>query len=309
MEMQEGSVRSQWCVRVGKRGAELRRQELLGQGLLDPALKPRREGDWVLFPVTAPVPGTERGEFETHRGQGELPRHELIGGIAVMQERDAEDAALLLASRPSIHTVLSPESDVEGPWRTRRFEVLAGEPTTKTRYIEHGLRFEIDLSEAYFSARLSTERQRLLSMAGPGEIMLDMFAGVGPCALTLARKAAFVAASDLNPGAVLLMERNIAHNRVTNVLPLLCNASRLPRLLPWKFDRVVMNLPLGAVRFLPAAMELCRPGGTIHCYTLQEKEGEYLEEIETHPVASVRERVVRSYSPGRWHAVYDITLK
>ncbi|OPX67735.1 MAG: tRNA (guanine(37)-N1)-methyltransferase Trm5b [Methanoregulaceae archaeon PtaB.Bin056] len=302
-------MRTQWCVRVRKRDAELYRQDLVRRGLLDLALKPRKEGEWVLFPVSSPFAGATREEFEAHPGQGELPRHELIGGIAVMQERDPQGAARLLASRPSLHTVLVPESDVEGPWRTRRFEVLAGEPTTRTRYLEHGMRFEIDLAEAYFSARLSTERQRLLAAMDKGERVLDMFAGVGPCALTLARKAAFVAASDLNPGAVRLMERNIALNRARNVLPLLIDASHLPSVLPWRFDRVVMNLPLGAIRFLPAAIVLCRPGGVIHCYALQEKEGEFLGEIETYPVASVRERFVRSYSPGRWHAVYDIALR
>ncbi|HOT04250.1 MAG TPA: methyltransferase [Methanolinea sp.] len=309
MKMQEGSLRTQWCVRVEKKSAELRRQELIRRGLLDAALKPRKEGDCVLFPVSSPVEGATREEFEAHPGQEELPRHELIGGIAVMQEPDPRGAALLLASRPSLHTVLVPESDVEGPWRTRRFEVLAGKQTTRTRYIEHGLRLEIDLAEAYFSARLSTERQRLLAAMDRGERVLDMFAGVGPCALTLSRKAAFVAASDLNPGAVRLMERNIALNRAANVLPLLFNASHLPCALPWRFDRVVMNLPLGAVRFLPAAIALCRKGGTIHCYALQDKEGEFLDEIGRYPVASVRERFVRSYSPGRWHAVYDITMK
>ena len=302
-------MRTQWCIRVEKRDAEVRRQDLVRRGILDAALKPRKEGDCVLFPVSSPVDGATLEEFEAHPGQDELPRHELIGGIAVMQGPDPRGAARLLASRPSLHTVLVPESDVEGPWRTRRFEVLAGEPTTRTRYLEHGLRFEIDLAEAYFSARLSTERQRLLAAMDRGERVLDMFAGVGPCALTLARKAAFVAASDLNPGAVRLMERNIALNRATNVLPLLFDASHLPRVLPWRFDRVVMNLPLGAVRFLPVAIALCRKGGTIHCYALQEKEEEFRGEIETYPVASVRERFVRSYSPGRWHALYDIALR
>lgn len=307
MEMHNGSMKTQWCVRVGKRDAERRRQELIGQGILDPALKPRKEGDCILFPVSSPTGGATREEFECHQEPADLPRHELIGGIAVMQERDPDGAARLLASRPSLHTVLLPESDVEGPWRTRRFEVLAGEPTTKTRYVEHGLRFEIDLSEAYFSARLSRERQRLLSFMGAGERVLDLFAGVGPCALTLAGKAAFVAASDLNPAAIRLMARNIALNRIKNVLPILSDASHLPGLLPWQFDRVVMNLPLGAVRFLPVATALCRPGGTIHCYALQEREGEFFDEIMRYPVSRVRERYVRSYSPGRWHGVYDIT--
>ena len=299
----------QWCVRIAKEEAEQKRRELVEEGILDKNLRPGKEGDWILFPVTRVPDPAIVGEFEARPLNEALPRHELIGGIAVLQERDPLEAGRLLASRPSIHTVLVPESDVEGEFRTRRFEVMAGVPTTMTRYQENGLLFDIDLSEAYFSARLSTERQRVLACTGPGERVLDMFAGVGPFAITLAGRAGFVAASDINPGAVRLLLRNISLNRARNVLPLLCDASHLPRLLPWKFDRVVMNLPLGAVRFLPVAVEMCRPGGTIHCYALQEKEGEFLPDIRRFPVAGVSERIVRSYSPGRWHAVYDIRME
>jgi len=305
----DGTMVRQWGIRVGKKEGELRRRELLEQGLLDPGLKPRRDGESILFPVRTMLPGSTMEEFEAHPAIDDLPRHELIGGIAVMPEPDPEEAARLLASRPSIHTVLSPKSDVEGDFRTRRFEILAGEPTTMTRYLEHGLRFDIDLSVAYFSARLSTERQRIYSSMAEGERVLDMFAGVGPFAITLAGGASFVAASDLNPGAVHLLRRNIALNRTRNVLAILADASHLPGLFPWRFDRVVMNLPLGALRFLPHAVSMCRSGGTIHMYALQENEGECLSEIEKFPVSGVKERVVRSYSPGRWHAVYDITLR
>jgi len=176
-------------------------------------------------------------------------------------------------------------------------------------YREHGLSFSIDLSAAYFSPRLSTERQRVLSLVRGGERVLDMFAGVGPFALALAKRAALVVACDINPGAVLLLGRNIARNRAGNVLPIMADANRLPALLPWKFDRVVMNLPLGAARFLPAALALSRPGATVHFYALQEEEGQFLPAIrEALPVSDVRERFVRSYSPGRWHAVYDVAL-
>ena len=298
----------QWCIRVGKKEGERRRQELLEQGLLDQRFKPRKDGDTILFPVNTMLEGSTREDFDAHPVTGTLPRHELIGGIAVMQERDVQEAERLLDSRPSIHTVLYPASDVEGDYRTRRFEVLAGVSTTRTRYLEHGRLFDIDLSEAYFSARLSTERQRILSSMEQGERVLDMFAGVGPYAITLSGKAGFVAASDINPGAVRLLLKNIALNRIKNVLPVLSDASHLHALLPWKFDRVVMNLPLGAMQFLTVAVEMCRPGGTIHCYALQEKESEYLPEIGRYPVSHVRERYVRSYSPGRWHAVYDIVM-
>jgi tRNA (guanine37-N1)-methyltransferase len=225
-----------------------------------------------------------------------------------MQEPDREAAALLLGSRPSLHTVLYPESDVEGEYRTRRFTVLAGRDTTRTRYLEYHHRFTIDLSQAYFSARLSQERQRILAQVAPAELVLDMFAGVGPFAITLASRSRLVVASDTNPGAILLLEENVTRNRVTNVLGMLADASRLPAILPWRFDRVVMNLPLGGDRFLGAAFRLCRPGGIIHFYALQDDEGAHLMNIRQYPVSSVTERKVRTYSPGRWHAVYDIRV-
>jgi tRNA (guanine37-N1)-methyltransferase len=301
-------MKRQWYIAAPRADAEVTRRALLASGFLDPSHKPRQEGNFVRFPIISWCEGAEEGEFEPVPGQPILPRHELIGGIAVMHDPDREAAALLLASRPSLHTVLYPESDVEGEYRTRRFTVLAGRDTTRTQYLEYHHRFTIDLSQAYFSARLAQERQRILNQVVPGERVLDMFAGVGPYAITLASRSRLVVATDINPGAMLLLEENVIRNRVTNVLGILIDASRLPEILPWQFDRVVMNLPLGADRFLGAAFRLCRPGGTIHFYALQEEEGAHLLKIRQYPVGRVTERTVRTYSPGRWHGVYDILV-
>lgn len=300
--------RESWAVAVAKEDGEGCRRRLLERGLLDRSLRVRAEGDRLLFPVLEPVEGAVRVRFDSHAPRPELPRHELVGSIAILAEPDPAAARLLLSSRPSITTVVSPEGHVEGPYRTRRFAVLAGEPTTVTEIREHGLVFRVDLAEVYFSARLSTERQRLARLVQPGERVLDMFAGAGPFALTLARAAGFVAASDINPAAVAAMIGNCRRNRVANVLPVLADAIRLPGIFGQPFDRVVMNLPLSPVPFLPAAFSLCRPGGTIHLYHLQSEEGEALPVLAPFPVESVVERRVRSYSPGRWHAVYDIRV-
>jgi len=298
-----------WCLVVPKQEAEERRRRLLEAGLLDRRYKPRQEGDTVLLPLTDEVPGAVLRDLEAVPERPDLPRHEIVGGIAIMQENDPAGAGRLLASRPSLHTVLFPETPVEGEYRTRRFAVLAGVPTTRTRVTEYGLRFDVDLSHAYFSARLSTERQRVLAAMEEGERVLDMFAGVGPFAVTLARKADLVVAADLNPAAVHLLVENITLNRVNNVVPVLADAGHLPRYGFRPFDRVIMNLPLAAPRFLPEAAALCRDGGTIHLYALEEQDGEYLSLIREVTGGEVIERRVRTYSPGKWHAVYDITLE
>ncbi|MCG7855158.1 MAG: methyltransferase domain-containing protein [Methanoregulaceae archaeon] len=298
----------QWAVRVPRSRGEGERQRLAREGLLDRTLKPRVEGDSLLIPVASQLDGAERASFLSRGPLPELPRHELVGGIAIMPDADPAAAEELLASRPSLHTVLFPVSDVEGEYRTRRFEVLAGESTTRTTCIEYGKRFGIDLSEAYFSARLATERRHIFAQMEEGEWVLDLFSGVGPFAIVLADRAELVVAVDLNPGAVRLMEKNIRLNRAGNVLPFLADASRVRAVLPWTFDRIIMNHPTGALPFLPEAFALCRPGGSIHCYVLQSAEGEALPELRKYPVREVTERYVRSYSPGRWHAVYDIVV-
>jgi tRNA (guanine37-N1)-methyltransferase len=299
----------QWSVRVQvQRGEEVRRR-FIDEGVLDLSLKVRRDGSTLILPVTRPREDAILYDFEPLPGRQVLLRHELIGGIAIMQDRDPAGAVKILASRPSVHTVVYAAGDVSGEYRTREFEILAGKPATRTELTEYGHRFTVDLTVAYFSARLSTERQRILAQVQEDEMILDMFAGVGPFAITLAAKAAFIVAADLNPQAIVLMLENIAQNRVKNLLPMLADARLLPKILPWKFDRIVMNLPLAGTEFLTEAFRLCAPRGTIHFYTLVSAKGEHTSLIQDLGGIVLSEREVRSYSPGQWHAVYDIRVR
>lgn len=284
------------------------RQELIREGALDASLKVFRNGTDLVLPILSERDGAEWSEFEAHPGRDPLPRHELVGGIAILQEDDPAGAEKILASRPSLHTAVFAQGEVSGEYRTRELKILAGKPTTRTEVAEHGHRFTVDLSGAYFSARLSTERQRVLGKVREGETILDMFAGVGPFAITLAVKAALVVAADLNPLAVELMLANLRQNRAGNVIPVLADARRLAFVLPWKFDRIVMNLPLAGAEFLPDAFRLCRPGGMIHFYALVSAEGEHAARIQELGGTVRAERTVRSYSPGQWHAVYDFVV-
>jgi len=300
----------QWGVRVPAQEGEPTRQALISEGALDVTLKVLHDGAFLIFAVLSERDGAGWYEFEEQPGREALPRHELVGGIAIMQENDPEGAAKILANRPSLHTVLFPTSEVSGEYRTRDYVVLAGNETTRTEVVEHGHRFAVDLAGAYFSARLSTERQRILGQVKDGETVLDMFAGVGPFAIALAARAGVVVAADLNPRAIGLMMENCRKNRAANVVPVLADARHLEKIFPWKFDRIIMNLPLAKTEFLPEAFRLVRPGGTIHFYSLVSEKGEHLARIRELGGAgvSVTEREVRSYSPGQWHAVYDITV-
>ncbi|MCZ0863312.1 class I SAM-dependent methyltransferase [Methanocorpusculum vombati] len=303
-------MKEQWCLRVPVQEGEVARRCAIAENILDRTLRPRAENGFLLIPVLSPHDGDERAEFAENHVIEELPRHEQIGGIVVLQDDDCAGAEKILAARPSAHTALFATSPVEGEFRTKTFKVLAGRPTTETIYHEYGRRMKIDLTAAYFSARLANERQRILSQMQPGEKILDMFAGVGPFPVMLGSAAELVIANDLNPGAVLLMQENIRLNHLTNVIPMLGNARNLAEIVsPMKFDRIIMNLPMDAAEFLPAAAPLAKSGTIVHLYSLVEREGEHNADIlRVFPGAKITERVLRSYSPTSWHAVYDIEV-
>ncbi|MDO5846068.1 MAG: methyltransferase domain-containing protein [Methanocorpusculum sp.] len=298
----------QWCIKVPVQEGEAMRRRLIAEGAVDRTLRPRAEDGLLFIPLCAPREGAMQELFAKTHAREELPRHEQVGGLVILQDDDPEGAARILANRPNVHTALFATSPVEGEFRTRSFKVLAGRDTTETLYTEYGKRMTVDLTAAYFSARLSNERQRLLSLMHDGEMVLDMFAGVGPFAVMLGGRAGFMVANDINPSAVYLMQKNLRMNRISNVAATLGDAKHLPEMLaPLKFDRIIMNLPFAAYAFLEAAAKLAKPHAVIHLYSLVEREGEHTEDIlRAFPGARITEKFIRSYSPTSWHAVYDI---
>lgn len=66
----------------------------------------------------------------------------------------------------------------------------------------------------YWNSRLHTEHARLVSLFGPGEVVADVFAGVGPFAIPAAKKGSLVVANDLNPKSAEYLAMNVDSNHV-----------------------------------------------------------------------------------------------
>ena len=75
----------------------------------------------------------------------------------------------LLNEVSTAKSVFYQSSDVSGDFRTRKLELLAGEDKTETEYKEFGCRFIVDVEKAFFSPRLSTERERIVDVVNDGE--------------------------------------------------------------------------------------------------------------------------------------------
>lgn len=248
---------------------------------------------------------------------GFRPSFEVVGEIAMVEDTEAEKVALaLMSTSKSIKTVIAPISDVEGEFRTRRFRHVAGEPGTVTTHKEHGLRYRVDLQGAYFTPRLGTERLRIASLVQPTDVVLDMFAGVGPFALLVARRCARVIAMDKNPIAVKFLRENARQNKIENIEILEGDASVLA--LPYEnmADHVIMNLPHSASLFLLPAIRAARPGGTVHYYCIAPEDDLYRDEALMKDAALkagasveiIYRGIVRSYAPHRHNVVMDYVV-
>ncbi len=177
----------------------------------------------------------------------------------------------ILQTHRNIKTVLAKAGAISGTYRVREYDFIAGEQKTRTVHKEFGCQYHVDVAKAYFSPRLSHEHERVASLVKECETVVDLFAGVGPFSILIAKKNPNVKiyAIDLNPEAVELLKVNVRVNRVENrVLPILGDARQITSTrLKHVADRVIMNLPETAIDFVDAACQAIKPkGGVIHFY-------------------------------------------
>jgi tRNA (guanine37-N1)-methyltransferase len=97
-------------------------------------------------------------------------------------------AKTILENVKPAKSIFAQISGVQGDYRIRSLEYLAGINSTVTEYIEHGCRFKVDVVKTYFSPRLSTERLRITKLITDNEIITNMFGGVGTYSILIAKK-------------------------------------------------------------------------------------------------------------------------
>jgi len=269
----------------------------------------------------------------------ELPPHllaslphalDFVGDIAIIevpQELDAYKKIIgeaVLKTNKNVRTVLAKAGAVSGTYRLRKFSVIGGETKTETVHRELGCQYAVDVAKAYFSPRLSYEHKRVVSLVKENETIVDMFAGVGPFSILIAKthQNVKVYAIDANPNAFEYLKKNIRLNKaVGEVHPFLGDARRVvDEKVTGIADRVIMNLPEKAIEFVDPACKALKPrGGIIHFYSFVsapnsleatklrlaeavEKTGRKLTEV---PFS----RMVRETAPYEWQAVLDANVR
>ena len=220
------------------------------------------------------------------------------------------DAALEFTKRRS---VFMKKSAIKGTTRVRDLEFLSGIDDSVTIHKEHGARLKLDVREMYFSPRLATERKRVMESVSDGEKILDMFCGIGPFPIVIARnKNVDITAVDINESAIRYLNENIRMNKLkgsietyTGDIAIVSNAFKT------KFDRIIMNLPGLAYTFLDLAVDLIEENGIINYYEFSDSYERGINRLKNvclkknKKVEIINTRKVKSTSPGEWHIAID----
>ena len=186
-----------------------------------------------------------------------LPKKKLIGETLLEQVKSAK-------------SVFYQSSSVEGEFRTRDLEIIAGDDKTETEYKESGCRFIVDVRKTFFSPRLSSERMRISELVNDGEVIVNMFGGIGMFSIIAAKKKKCTVYNiDINPDAAKSCQKNITINKLTgNVISIHGDASDVIRNeLKGKSDRTLMLLPEKSDEFLNLAILTAKNNGIIHYYS------------------------------------------
>ena len=227
---------------------------------------------------------------------------------------------ILLQKLKTAKSVFYQSSSVEGDFRIRNLELLAGEDKTETEYKEHGCRFMVDVQKAFFSPRLSTERERIANIVNDGETVINMFGGVGMFSIIAAKKKKCIVYNiDINPDAIELCKKSVSLNKMKGqVESIVGDASQvIEERLADKGDRVLMLLPERSDEFLGSAIKATKSGGIIHYYSHQhaDKRQDATELSKQHflQVTSMKSeilggRMVRPVGPHYYQTVVDVRI-
>jgi tRNA wybutosine-synthesizing protein 2 len=231
-----------------------------------------------------------------------------------------------LELNPSIRTVCRKTGIITGKFREPQISVIAGDENTVTTHIESGCKYRFDVQKVMFAKGNVVERSRIAKQVQEGELIVDMFAGIGYFSVPIGvlSKPNKVYSIELNPVSVGFLKENLKINHIHNIEVINGdNREEVDKLVASgvRADRVLMGYLPPPKEFLPAAFKIIKKGGILHYEDIVrvEQEKEDIDRV----VSDVREagkgagfdvnlilaRKVKSYGPKTEHWVFDLKVK
>lgn len=207
-----------------------------------------------------------------------IPSLDMLGDVVIIRANvldniDSDELVRnVLSVYPKVRAIFIKRGTV-GEYRIPMLELLWGDPVKEIMIKEYGFIFKVRLGDVYFNPRLSEEHHRVASMVRNGEVVADLFAGIGGFSIHVAEKPSLVIANDINPAAYDLLVENIRLNRKRlkgAIIPLNLDTRNIDQALceGLRVDRIIANLPTHSLSFREVYESILKPGGILHLYLL-----------------------------------------
>jgi len=261
-----------------------------------------------------------------------LPRgFQIIGSNVIIRlNEDILDKKELIGETylrllPRIRGVYLNSGRIEGRFREpEKIEFVTGKNNPEVIHKEHNVKYKFDLTKIMFSKGNINERKYLAQLVKKGEVIVDMFAGIGYFSLPIAKNAqpAKIYSIELNPLSYHYLVENVKLNKLEDIIvPIQGNCKeKVPELYNSgiRADRVIMGVFPAPKDYILEALLLLKDSETIYHYegVALKKEMHLLFE-EFNEIAKTQnlscklleQRIVKSYGPHSYHVVIDILVK
>ncbi len=225
---------------------------------------------------------------------------------------------------PKIRSVYINLGKVVGAFREpENIEYVTGEDNPIVVHKEHGIIYRFDITKIMFSKGNINERKYLPTLVNDGEIIVDMFAGIGYFSLPIAKHSSpeKIFSIEINPVSYNFLIENIKINHLEDIINPIFGDSKKEVLNLSKSglraDRVIMGVLPAPKDFIKEALSLTKDNGsTFHYEGVTSKEDfmslfeEFDNEAKEMGFKSElkAKRIVKSFGPNLYHTVLDIFI-
>lgn len=239
-----------------------------------------------------------------------------IGNVLILDSKfhyeSYEDLQILL-KKHNVKTIMKIDH-IQGTKREPVYNILYGSET-ETIHKENGCLFKLDLSKVMWSKGNNNERLRIAKLVEEGEVVLDMFAGIGYFSIPIGvhSNAKHIYSIEINPNSYFYLCENIKLNKLDNITPILGDCMvHAPK---YNADRIVMGYVKTTHHYLNTAINSLNEGGILHYHeTVPEKlmDTRPLERIISQAgnreVELLKLNKIKKYAPGVEHVVLDVKI-
>ena len=239
-----------------------------------------------------------------------------IGNVLILDSKfhyESYEDLQVLSKKHNVKTIMKIDH-IQGTKREPVYNILYGSET-ETIHKENGCLFKLDLSKVMWSKGNNNERLRIAKLVEEGEVVLDMFAGIGYFSIPIGvhSNAKHIYSIEINPNSYFYLCENIKLNKLDNITPILGDCMvHAPK---YNADRIVMGYVKTTHHYLNAAINSLNEGGILHYHeTVPEKlmDTRPLERIISQAgnreVELLKLNKIKKYAPGVEHVVLDVKI-